>query len=257
MGDMTGSLISSAGASVMGQASGIGNMIAAIIAGKQGKKLGKMSTEEWKKETDFDDFTTPQSYLDLLGLSKTMARQEMPGLQAMRGDIAQSTSQALSGAQNLDPGSSAAVLLGAQQNRLSALRQLGIMASQYQSGQQENYRQAIGQGAQYEQQAYEYNQWLPWQMKQNLQQGYQNMGMQMASTGFEQGLGAQIQGANIGSNQMMGWQPQQQQAVAPYTQFQNPAINQLGQQQVQPGRNLGADPYWDAQPGSNPNPFGN
>lgn len=240
----------------------------AAMAMKTAQKSGdlsKMSTEDWKGETGFEDFQTPKSYLDYLGLSKTQTRQEMPGLQAMKGDIAQSTAQALSGAQNLDAGSSAAVLLGAQQNRLSALRQLGIAASQYRERQGEEYRQAIGQGSQYEQQAYEYNKWLPWQMKQNLQQGYNTASMDMTENLLDQGMAMGFQGANM--NAMQNWynnnNPYGQNTGSVPTTYTNPqwptpSINQMGQQQVAPAANLGSaswDPYANAQQGSNPNPF--
>jgi len=170
----------------------------------------------------------------------------------MRGDVESTYASTLSGAQNLDASSAAAVLLGASQNRMNALRQLGVMASQYGQQTREAYTQAVGQGAQYEDRAYEYNQWLPWQMKMNEMMGLRNQGQQMMSEGFDQFMGAGIQGSNQMSQQMwydrmnpMGQQGQMQ----PQSQWGgNPAIDQMGQQQVGPAAGMGYNPYYGPTP---------
>ena len=206
---------------------GVGTGIQQIIQSNQNKKRGQaitgMSTDEWKKQMGAVDYTIPEGYGEykdyqkqLLGLS---GREQMPGQDAMRQDINASGATALSGAQNLGGADAAAVLLGVNQDRQKSLRQLGIMSSQYQSQQQnqarQNYGQAIGMGAQYEDKAFDYNTWLPQQMKWNQAMDYQNLATQQAASGFDQFSGGVTQGANIWANQQYynSMQPQQPQGA--------------------------------------------
>ena len=227
------SLIPQAGAVLAGKASGIGNLLAGILAGRQAKKLQKTPLEDWKKMMGFQEYEVPEAYeqyRDLLGLQR---RQEMPGMTEQKQLIEEGTAATLSGAQNLDAGGAAAVLLGAGQDRLRALRQLGIAASQYRDTAQQRYTQAVGQGAQYQQQAYEYNQWLPWQMKMNEQMGLRGQGQQMMASGFDQMMGSEIQGADLASQQMWFNRMYPQQGGGPTNA--SPGINPNWQMQPPPG----------------------
>ena len=194
----------------------------------EAKDLSNTSIGDWKKQKGFQDYTTPQSYTDELGLRKTQTRQEMPGLSQQRQDINAATANTLSSAQNLGGADSAAVLLGAGQDRLRALRQLGIAASQYGSGRQEAYTQAVGRGAGYEDMAYQQNISIPWQTKQNEEMGYRNTGTQMIIGGLDKMAGVATQGMNLGAQQQWfnNMSPQQGQGYNPYQGGgMNPAWN--------------------------------
>lgn len=156
---------------------GLGNLITGVMTGRRGKKIAEMGMDEWKKKRGFEEYKTPESYTQALDLMKKETRKQMPGYTEMKQGIEEAGAVSRSAASNLTGADAAAVLLGEQQNKLSALRQLGLAAAQYRQGAQQNYIAGVGQGAQYENQAYEYNQWLPWQMKLNEQQGYQNAAM--------------------------------------------------------------------------------
>jgi len=203
--------------------------------------MAKMPTDEWKKRMGFQDYTTPQSYTDELGLRKTQARQEMPGFSQQRQDINAATASTLSGAQNLGGTDSAAITIAAGEQRLRALRNLGIAASQYGERQREGYTQAVGRGAQFENQAFDYNTWLPQQMKLNLQQGLGTAGEDQMSQATDMGVGMLFQGANLANIGQMG-QGQQQQGYNPYQgggmnpAWQGPQYN-YGQNQWGPSNN--------------------
>jgi len=210
MADVT-ALAGQAAAAASGRFSGIANLFAGIFANRRAKKLKEGGLDKWKESMDFTDYTIPQSYTDELGLRKTQMRQEMPGYSQHRQDIDSATASTLSSSQNLGGADSAAVLLGAGQDRLRALRGLGIQASQYGQRQQEGYTQAVGRGAQFENMAFDYNQWIPQQQFANTITAERNMGNQMMSSGFDQMLGAGIQGANMANQQQWynNMQPQQ------------------------------------------------
>ena len=180
-----------------------------IVSKQNAGALGDMSTEDYKKKKGFEDYTTPEAYGEqkdymktLLGLS---GREQMPGYDEQKQAINEGVSSTMSGAQNLDAGSAAAVLLGANEGRRKSIRDLGIMSMQYQSNQQnqarQNYGQVLGQGAQYEDKAFDYNTWLPQQMKWNEQMGYQNKGDQQIDDAIDMGTSFMLQGANMGANQ--------------------------------------------------------
>lgn len=177
---------------------------AAIGYGQEAKRLGETTTEEWKEKTGFEEYQTPESYEQYKDLMGTMARQEMPGYTQMKKDIEATFGTTVGAGRNLGSAAQAAVLLGAGQDRLKALRQLGIAASQYQTGMQQQYAQAVGQGAQYEDMGYQYNQWLPWQMRMNEQTAARNASMQMGLDIADQAAAFGMQGANLFSqNQWM------------------------------------------------------
>jgi len=213
------SLAGQASAQVMGKVGGIAKIFAGIFANRRAKKFKEGGVDKWKESMDFTDYTTPEAYGEYKDYQKTLVglsgRQEMPGYSQQKQDINAATASTLSSSQNLQGSDSAAVLLGAGQDRLRALRGLGIEATQYGQYQQnmarQNYGQAIAQGAQYEDKAFDYNKWIPQQQFANTITAERNMGNQMMSSGFDQMLGAGIQGANMANQQQWynNMQPQQ------------------------------------------------
>lgn len=167
---------------------------------KQGKEmnaaLGKSPTMEVPKSVD-----------QYINLSRNLARQEMPGASQMRQDIAQTNASMLSSASQAGSGfDTMAAVLAAGQNRMNALRQMGIAAAQYTAGQQQQYAQAVASRAPWEQQQFEYNQWLPWQMRKNEAQDLMNTGLQMKYSGADIGAAAWTQGANMASQGLWNMQ---------------------------------------------------
>lgn len=149
------------------------------------EEIHKRSLSEWKEKWGMKDFETPQSYLDELELLRKQQRQEMPGSTQMRRDIDQTNAGMMSSAAQAAQGSDAmAAVLGAGRNKMRALNQLGAMASQYKVGRQDAYTQKVGQGAQYDIMKYEYNQWLPAQMKANQVMSLMGVGQTMVSSGL-------------------------------------------------------------------------
>lgn len=228
---------------------------------QKGRAIEGQSLEQYKEKRDFPEYETPQSYKDFLGLTKTQARQQMPGYTQMKEDIGASAAQTLSQASRMDTSSATAALLGTQQNRMRALRQLGVMASQYQTQAQQRYTQAVGAGAPYEESGYQYNQWLPWQMKMNEQMGREMAGQQMTSNLLDQMMAFSFQGANLAGqqnwyNQMNPYgQQQQMMPQQPYMQPYNPYTTQVPPNQQTPPAQ--ASPYPQGSMGgfSGPNTY--
>lgn len=211
-------------------------------------------TEGKLMDLELPEYKVPESYDKFLGLQQTRQRQEMPGLAAQRADINQSTAATLSGAQNLGGADAAAVLLGANQDRMRALRQLGIAASQYRDQAQRDYAAALAGRSQYEDKAFEYNQWIPYQWErqslENQQMSWQNRAWQAQDLGAAVG----IQGANMFNNAMYGMQmnPNFGNAIAsfmPQASAPNTGVaNNFGFSYQMP-TNLGQNPYQAPQLG--------
>ena len=111
---------------IIAAAAGLGSGITNLIRGRQAQKrsdaLTGMTTEGYKARSDFQEYETPQAYKDYRNLLGLRARQEMPGAQAMREDIAQGQAATLSGTRQLAQGAEGmAGVLAAAQNRKSAL----------------------------------------------------------------------------------------------------------------------------------------
>lgn len=241
--------ISSIAATATGMGAGLGNMLSGWVAGRKAKKMREAGLESWRKDTGYPEYEIPaamKDYQDLLGLR---TRQEMPGYSAAKSAIGETTAAGLSGVRQLASGDDRmAGLLGLMSDRQRSLRELGIQASQYRDQAQREYIGSYQQMAPYQERQWEYNQNIPWQIWMNEQQGLKNMGAQMVSQGWDQMMGAGVQGADLmAQNEWMNrMYPQPQPTVPTYTNMGNP-IGQLGQQQVQPAQQLGSDPYANKQ----------
>ena len=225
---MASSLLPAIAASASGIGAGLANLITGVMVGKQGKKLSKMSTDKWKEKVGMPEYSTPESFKDYQELMRLRSRQEMPGYGEAKQAIEETTATGLGQLGQLGSGSDRmAGLLGLMGDRRRALRQLGLSAMQYQDRAKRDYIGSVGQGAQYEDRAWEMNEYNPWQIKQNLQQGYQNAAMGMMSGGFEQMMGATTEGANLWAQQ--DWfnrmNPQGQGGQQPPQGGMNPAWN--------------------------------
>jgi len=146
---------------------------------------------------DAPKMEVPKSVDDYINLARKQSRSEMPGSTEMRQDIAETQASTLSSASQAGQGADAmAAILSSGQNRMKALSQMGIAAAQYSSGKQDQYAQAVGQRAPWEQQQFEYNQWVPWQQKKNEITSMRNLGMSMIAGGGDMSAAAAISGSN-------------------------------------------------------------
>jgi len=134
---------------------------------------------------------------------KRNAAGQMPGYDQEMAGIEQGTAQTLTGVRQLagNQASAMAGLLGATSNQQDRVRELGIRALQYRQQQQQNLGQAYLQRAGAENQQFEYNQWLPWQMKKNQVDSLRGAGTQNIYGGLDQMGAAAIQGMNMNANQ--------------------------------------------------------
>jgi len=240
-------------AAIIAAAAQTGSFIYKGVKGRKAKKeaeaLKAGGVDQWKESMGFTDYAKPEAYGEYKDYQKTLlglsGRQEMPGYSQQKQDINAATANTLSSAQNLQGSDSAAVLLGAGQDRLRALRGLGIQASQYGQNQQNMargaYGQAIAQGAQYEDKAFDYNKWIPQQQFANTFMAERNMGNQMQMGAVDQMAGAATQGANMYAQQAWynNMQPQQDggnQGGGMNPAWQGPQYN-YGQNQWGPSNN--------------------
>jgi hypothetical protein len=102
---------------------------------------------------------------------------------------------------------------------------------------------------------YEYNSWLPAQMKLNQAETYRGMGNQGMISGLDQLGAAGVNYANMQAQNQWYNQMYPNAGMGAPTYFPAQGMNnigQLGQQQVQPAVNLGYDPYYGM---SNPAPI--
>jgi len=211
---------------------GIGLVSANVAKNKQrgwGRSMLEKAAAAEEAAGPSPTYNVPESYDKFLDYARTMVRQESPGYSLQKADIEQSSATALGSAQNLSGADAAAVTLGVNQDRLRALRMLGIQAAQYQDQRQKYYAGALAGRAQYEDQMFQYNQWIPWQQQMNRAMGYENMGRNAVYGSYDVGGAIGVQGANM-------------LAQNSWSQFQNPnsAYNQgLNYWQPQPQANAG------------------
>lgn len=218
-----------AGAGAIGGLANIGFGIADRLAAK---RLRAQSLEKWKAKSGFQEYGVPESvdkYIDYMG---TLSRQQMPGYNLMQQGIQQTTAAGLTGARQLAGSGPAALgaLGGLMSDRQRQLRQLGIMASQYQRGAQQDYAGAIMSRAPYEQQQFEYNQWLPWQMKMNEAMGLRGAGQQQLMSGIDQTAAAGINYTNMQAQQQ--WYDR----MSPYQSYMGGNPQAVSQGMTDPGR---------------------
>jgi len=148
------------------------------------------------------DYEIPESVGKMVSMYQQLAQGGMPGEDTLKEDIQASTARTAGTAAQLSdsPVGALTALGGAQQRELGALRDLQVRAAQYQTQQRQNLAQAYGQQAQWEDQAWNWNEGRRWQEAQNeywnmRQSGQANMwgGLDSAMSGVQQGIGAGMQ----------------------------------------------------------------
>ena len=139
-----------------------------------------------KLRTDPPKFEIPKSYDDYVKQMKERSQQQMPGFDAMKTGIEEAAAANATGVGQLESGPEAIMgmndVYGEQTNQL---RDLGMRASAWQNEQQLGYQQAVQGRGVLEQQQFDYNEWLPWQIKKNEIASMRNAGNQMVSQGSD------------------------------------------------------------------------
>jgi hypothetical protein len=136
------------------------------------------------------EFQVPSSYDQYTSLLKERAGQQMPGYDDMSSDIQQQAAANATGVTQLTSGPEAVMGINSvYNNQANQLRDLGMRASQWQQEQEMRYLGAQQGRGELEQQQFEYNQWLPWQIQKNEIASLRGAGNQMVASGMDN-LGA-------------------------------------------------------------------
>jgi hypothetical protein len=164
-------------------------------------------------------YETPESATQALGLSRQMAYGEMPGRDYAEQRLGRATAAGVRQTGRMAGSSSAA--LGAVTDiygrQLDAERELGYNAALYRAQMMQNYQGQLGQMANYEDQAFNINQWIPYQQRMNELQEQRMSGMQNMWGGMNQGAqtNANMMGTMYQSNALQGMMPQWGQGLQP------------------------------------------
>lgn len=185
-------------------------------------------------------YTTPASATKATQMAGQMARSDMPGMDALRERLGRTSSAGARQVRQAAPSSSAA--LGAMTDiygrQMDAERDLQYQNAVFRQQMQQQYMGQLGRQAQYEDQAFNLNQWIPYQTQMNEL-------MSKKQAGMDNVWGALQGGASTASN-FMGTQAQLQAMNRMYPQYGG------GQGQAM-GPNYGPTGPAGAQPLQTPN----
>lgn len=125
----------------------------------------------------------------------------MPGYDAMQAGIMDEAAANATGVAQLTSGPEAVMgTSSVYNNQANQLRDLGMRASQWQQEQEMRYLGAQQGRGELEQQQFEYNKWLPWQIEKNEIASLRGAGQQMQASGLDT-LGATgMQAASMFTN---------------------------------------------------------
>jgi len=230
-----------------------GGIVSTALAGASGlvENLFGTSMEEEaaKKEAKLGEapkFEVPTSQIAFEEGMRKRTRQDMPGMDAINQSIESSISTGR-GAAARASGSQVGAMGGSNASLISRkkqLRQLGISNDQFKSQAQTEYGGAVKSRGQYEQNQFEYNKWLPWQIAQNEIASMVGYGQQKLMSGMDNASAAAIYGSSLLSNVDSRGTPTPQQTPIPYNYgAAGQSIPQMGMDQVAPASNLGTNPY--------------
>lgn len=146
-------------------------------------------------------FEIPSSYDKYTKLMKERSEQQMPGYDAMSTDIQEQAAANATGVSQLSSGPQAIMNMDAVYgDQATQLRDLGMRASEWQNQAQMGYQQAQYGRGQLEQQQFEYNEWLPWQIQKNEIASLRTAGQQMSASGSDNMGAAGVSAASMFSS---------------------------------------------------------
>ena len=127
-------------------------------------------------------YNIPEAYMKSLGIFQNLAAGEMPGMQRQEQLIGETTARAMTGAERGSISSNVymGAVQSAQDKELQALQNLAMMGAQYKTQAMQNLAGAQTQMGQLQDQAFEYNQNIPWNIRatmaqEKIQAGGQNL----------------------------------------------------------------------------------
>jgi len=171
-------------------AAGAGLLVGALISGglSLGKALigGVQSIQGQKQMKNLlasrPKYNIPEAYMKSLGIFQGLAAGEMPGMQRQEQLIGETTARAMTGAERGSISSNVyqGAVQSAQDRELQALQNLAMMGANYKTQAMQNLAGAQTQMGQLQDQAFEYNQNIPWNIRatmaqEKIQAGGQNL----------------------------------------------------------------------------------
>jgi hypothetical protein len=137
-------------------------------------------------------YSIPEAYMKSLGIYQNLASGEMPGLKRSEQLVGESTARAMTGAERGAISSTAygGAVAGAQDKELQAIQNLAQMNAQWSAQQQQNLAGAQNQMGQLEDQKWEQNVNLPWNIKANMASERVGTGQQNLFAGLGDMAGA-------------------------------------------------------------------
>jgi len=172
---------------ITGMAAGVAEGITGIMMAYGGaetiKKAQKGINEQWAA---YPEYEIPSSIITSTDLMRRRAQQGLPGEDLIAANIQAQTAQGVSGAREV--ATSAADLMGATTslygNQTQAMRDLQIESARQKAINQQQYAQALNLKAQYEEQAFKYNEYIPWSIRMNELQAMKQSGMDLVTEGW-------------------------------------------------------------------------
>jgi len=144
--------------------------ISAILGG--GKSLFGLGQMLFNKEPERPTYEIPSELSQIVGLSRHLASQQgLPGQDLIERNLASTTAQNVNAIQETTTGGAAlGAVTDAYGNQLKAQQNLEVQGAQYNAQQVQGLQRALGMMAQAKDQAFEYNENMPYQRE--LQQFY-------------------------------------------------------------------------------------
>ena len=192
---------------MMAIAQGVAGLGKTVMGGIQQSKGQRQVDDLMASQPQFDTPESTQQMVDLYGqyLSEVQRREGMPGQERMEANIKESAQSGISNIRETARSSTQA--LGATTDILSkqmdSIEELEIEGARRQARQElqatQMYGNALGNQAQYEQQAFQYNEFMPWQTELAQANALRQGGQSNLTSGLSDMLSGATQAAMSGA----------------------------------------------------------
>ena len=153
-------------------------------------------------ERERPEFEVPDSVGRMVGIAEKETQQGMAAKDIYEQDVMGATSRGIRYAESV--AGSGADLLGSvsslYSSELEALNKISLQDLMYRESASQRLQEALGMQAGYEEKAFEYNKWLPWQTKMNRASERAGMGRSMLYEGIGDTFGV------VGNSMIAGYQ---------------------------------------------------
>jgi len=173
--------------SIAGMGAGVAEGFTGIMMAWGGAEEMEKASKDIKKQWElYPSYEIPTSIVSATDLARQRSMQGLPGEELIASQIQQQTAQGVSASR--EAATSAADLLGATTNlygqQSQAMTDMYIQSARQKAMNQESYIQALNTQAQYEEQAFKYNEYIPWGIKMNELQANKQAAMDLVTEGF-------------------------------------------------------------------------